>query len=83
MFQSENGRSSSAIDGVLMRQVLKALCVLMVGENNMIVSLFRYIQLIFFFSQLDNFNAITFDKIFDTNFINHVKYSITGKVQFR
>ena len=49
MFQSENGRSSSAIDGVLMRQVLKALCVLMVGENNMIVSLFRYIQLIFFF----------------------------------
>ena len=49
MFQSENGRSPSAIDGVLMRQVLKALCVLMVGENNMIVSLFRYIQLIFFF----------------------------------
>ena len=46
MFQSENGRCPSADDGVLMRQVLKALCVLMVGENNMIVSLFRYIQLI-------------------------------------
>ena len=65
-----------------MWQVLKALCVLMAGENNMIVSLFRYIQLIFFENNMI-VDAIIIDKIFDTNFINHVKYHITGKVQFR